>query len=165
MQDSCRSCPAFRYAGGVKGLQLATVLGVMLALLAGCGSSAPPPFSLSCSTRRLPSGFIRAVVQVRNSTGHTAPAYVYGPHFDNVRHIFPVSLLTPTHVVVTVSNQQRTYFGFLVGGVPHQKPAVLILRFIPPANPVSILVADRAAVHASSWDVLKNPQCVLRSRG
>lgn len=148
----------------MKSLRLILVVGPLLLVLGGCGSSAPPPFTVSCVTQRLPSGAIRANVRVKTAAGHVGQAYIYGPPFDNVRHIFPIALLRPTHVTVQVGHSSQSYVGFLVRRVAPKKPTLLTLRFLPPPHSVSILVSAAPVVHASSWSVLQNPACVLHKR-
>lgn len=131
--------------------------------LNGCDSgSSPPPFTLSCFTHRLPGGFIRANVTVTNSTGSTGTAIVYGPPFDGLRHIYPVSLLHPAYVTVIVSHSRQIYTGFAAYPVGAKHPTHLIFRFIPPPHAESLLVTTSRTVHASGWDVLKNANCVIR---
>jgi hypothetical protein len=147
----------------VKRARLAVAsLGLLLPALAGCDSGSSPPFAVSCSTQRLPSDFIRAYVTVTNQTGSTGSAIIYGPPFEGIRHIYPVSLLRPTRVVVGVAHTSQTYIGFVVYPIAPKKPAHLILRFVAPPHRESIAVTTKPIVQASSWNVLDNRKCVIR---
>jgi hypothetical protein len=115
---------------------------------------------VACSIHKLPSGFIRASVTVRNTTALPRNAIVYGPVFVLIRHVYP--LLRPSQVTVTVSHTHTAYIGFIVPRVDPKKPVHLLLRFAPPARPQPILVTDQSTIKSSSWSFLENPLCHIR---
>jgi hypothetical protein len=133
---------------------------LLLPVLAACGGDSSPPFTLTCTSHRLHSGFVRATVTVSNTTDKPATAFVYGPILDRLRHIYPP--LLPTYVAVAVSNSSRTYTAFVVPRVGPHKSAHLILRFEPPLPAGSILVTTKQTVQASDWTVLHNSDCHIR---
>ncbi|GAC1442712.1 MAG: hypothetical protein NVSMB52_00180 [Chloroflexota bacterium] len=130
-------------------------------MLAGCGSSNNPPFSLSCTTHTLRDGAIRAQVTITNSTSNSSNAIIYGPVFTLLRHFYP-STLALTQVQVEGAHGQTPYIAFLV---PHVSPTVashVILRFAPPPHPQSVLVTNNHAVQASDANALTNPNCTIK---
>jgi hypothetical protein len=134
-------------------------LSVLLFTAAGCGGSGapPPPFTLSCKTRILPSGAIRAAVTVKSNSAHAAGAILYGPALRLVTHEYP--LLSPRFVVDQSGAGQTTYIGLVVPRIKANGSAHLLLRFTRPAQPRSIFVADKPRVsHASS----QSGHCVIR---
>lgn len=135
-------------------------LGFLLPMLAGCGSSSTPVFSVSCTTHRGPSGRIRADVTVTNSTSTTANAILFGPVFLYLTHFSPF-ILRPTRVTLERSHGQTSYFAFIVPGVEPNKPSHLVLRFLPPPLAKSIAVTKVRVIHASDPNVLHNPNCLI----
>lgn len=135
--------------------------GLMLPTLIGCGSSVSDPLSVTCTSQKLPSGFVRAYVKVTNTTSNPIKAFVYGPALQWLRHYYP--FLRPTQVVVQVDHKQQTYVGFVIPHLASNSTAHLILRFEPsPKGRGSILASDTRTVQASDWTLLKNPSCVIR---
>lgn len=130
----------------------------MLPAVAGCGSDSSPPFTLTCSTHKLPSGFVRENVTITNTTGSVETAILYGQILDRLRRIYPPLLLHPNYVTVRISHSRSTYSGIAVRVAP-DKPAYLILRLEPPLPARSILVTNKRTIHASDSSVLNNPDC------
>lgn len=135
-------------------------LGALIPALAGCGSTPPPPFSLSCTTRVLASDQIRAAVDVINNTKTTGTAIIYGPIFANIQHIFPHDL-APTHVIVGNSTERGDYVAFEVQRVRAGKPSRLILRFLRPAHSESIAVTKSTNVRVNGSIEPSNPRCAI----
>lgn len=146
----------------VKILGVVATFLVLVLPLAGCGSSAPaPPFSVSCTTHRLPGGTIRAAVTVTNSTSATAGAIIYGPALYFLQQIHP--LLNPQQVVIKLPNhaQSIAYFGYTVPRVSPNKPMHVTLVFRNPPNPKSVAISTAATVQAQDLTVAENPDCTI----
>ena len=139
-------------------------VGVIVPVLAGCGSSTSPPFTLACTTHKLPTGFIRANVTVTNTTDKAGKVFVYGPALASVSHVYPAFPLSPTTVVVRVSHTQQTYIGFVIPRIAPKKAAYLILRLTPTRRAQSILVGSSRVIRAPDWSILNNPDCRIRKR-
>lgn len=132
--------------------------GILVSTATGCGSSAPPPFALSCKLQVLSAHFIRAAVTVHNNTGNHARPIIYGPALRFVTHEYP--LLSTKFVVVDSAKAQRTtYIGFVVPRIKANGTAHLLLRFLQPPRPVSVLVTG--VPHVKQAD-LQNEDCVIR---
>jgi hypothetical protein len=133
-------------------------LSVLLFTAAGCGGSSapPPPFALSCKTRFLPSGAIRAAVTVKNDSAHAAGAILYGPALRLVTHEYP--LLSPRFVIDRSGGGQTTYIGLVVPRIKAGGSAHLLLRFTRPAQPRSIFVTDKPRVNGAS---AQSGHCVI----
>lgn len=135
--------------------------GLLVPLLAGCGSSTTPALTLACTVHRLRLAD-RVQVTVTNTTGSPHRAIVYGPPLSAVQHVFPPHLLAPTTVQVTVGNQHRSYIGFLIPRVGPRRRVRALLRILPPAHLASILATTSRTVQASDWSVLDNSGCRIR---
>lgn len=135
-------------------------LGFLLPILAGCGSSGTPTFSVSCITHRGPSGRIRADVTVTNSTSSTADAILFGPVFFYLTQVTPV-VLRPTRVTLERSQGKTSYFAFTLPGVRPNKPSRLVLRFLPPPAAQPIAVTNVRVIQSSDSNVLQNPNCLI----
>jgi hypothetical protein len=144
----------------VKLLFVAAVCGAMVASLSGCGSSAPPPLAVACTTRPLKPGLIRARVTVSNMTGAALRGIVYGPALSNTRFIRP--RYRPTTVYVRVGTQRRSYVGFVIPSVGPKTPQHVLFRLARLARPQSILATPHATVHAESWDAVRNADCTVK---
>lgn len=127
-------------------------------MLSGCGSSSPP-IAVSCTTHALSTRLIQARVTVRNTTGSSHRAYVYGPALTRVRRVQPV--LRSASVVVRVAHSARSYPGWIVPRVDPNKTAHLLFRLVKPARPASIVAGTKPIVHDESWDALKNGDCTI----
>lgn len=112
---------------------------LLLFLLAGCGSTAPPPFAVTCSTIRS-GGLITAHLLVGNQTAAPGAAVVYGPALRFLRFISPV--LQPAQVVATIGTRRTIFLGYLLPRVGPKHPAHVLMRFRPPGAPVPILVTS-----------------------
>lgn len=132
-------------------------------MLAGCGSSPPPPFAVSCTTRTLASGQIRAAVNVVNNTKTAGAAIIYGPIFANIQHIFPHDL-TPTHVIVSTSTVRSDYVAFEIPRVRPGKSARVILRFLRPTHAESVAATKSTNVRVNGAIEPNNPKCVIPGR-
>jgi hypothetical protein len=144
----------------VKYLLAAAVCGIMAMVLAGCGSSAPPPLAVSCTTRVLASGLIRARVTVTNTTPTVLRAIVYGPALGNTRFIQP--RYNPTNVYVVVGKERRHFVGFVIPTVSVKTPAHILFHLARPIGPQSILVTSHTTVQADDWSALDNPSCTVK---
>jgi hypothetical protein len=149
--------PRTGYPYDVKSLFLAAVCGALATSLAGCGSSAPPSLAVSCTTRTLASGLIRARVTVTNTTPNALRAIVYGPALRNTHFIHPRH--RPTEVYVKVGNQRRSYVGFVIPSVGPRTPAHVVFQLAKLPYPQPILATAQAVVHADSWDEVSNKEC------
>jgi hypothetical protein len=136
-------------------------LAICLPALSACGSSAPPPFAVSCKTQRLPGGAFRVKATITNNTGTSGQAIIYGRALTWLRHIHPV--LTTAQVIVTAAGSSRSYIGFVAPRVKPKDPAHLLLRFASAARGTSIVATGRTRVHAADWHVLDNNDCVIRT--
>jgi hypothetical protein len=136
----------------------ATLVWVWLVVpaVAGCGSSAPPPFSLTCKLHRLPTGAVRAAVTVTNNTGNASGAIIYGPALRWVTHEYP--LLATRFVIDRTNGRQTSYIGFAVPGVKAKGARTLLLRFRPP-RPLGLLVTITPRVENAN---LQNPDCLIK---
>jgi hypothetical protein len=139
-------------------------IGVVLPLLAGCGSSSSPPFAVSCTVHRLPGGMLRASVKVTNSTARAGNAILYGPVFVNLRRFSP-PILRPIMVRVKHSQGQTTYPGFILPRVQPKKPTHLFMRFRSPPRPQPIVTTNVSIVDAGDSDPLSNPDCLIGMSG
>lgn len=144
----------------MKLLFVAAVCGAMVTSLSGCGSSAPPPLAVSCKTRSLKPGLIRAKVTISNTTGAALRGIVYGPALSNTRFIHP--RFRPTTVYVEVGTQRRSYVGFVIPSIGPKAPAHVLFRLARLRRPQSILAAPHATVHADSWDAVRNAECTVK---
>lgn len=136
-------------------------LSVFLTTVAGCGGSSapPPPFALSCKTRILPSGAIRAAMTVRSNLSRAGSAILYGPALRLVTHEYP---LMPTRFVIARSGSgQTTYIGVLVPRIKAKGSAHLLLRFMRPLQPRSVFVTDGPHVSATA---AQGGRCTIRGR-
>lgn len=146
----------------MKRLSLALLpLSVLLAAVSGCGGSSapPPPFTLSCKTRVLPSGAIRAAVTVKSNLSRRGSAILYGPALRLVTHEYP--LLATRFVIDRSGSGQTTYIGFLVPRIKAGGAAHLLLRFSRPVQTRSIFVTDGPHVSAGSAG---GGRCDIRGR-
>lgn len=160
MQEMCRFVMTVKYAGSVKRVGLgASLAGLMLFFITGCGGT-PSPFSVSCTTRSLSSGLIRASVTVTNATSAPGRAYVYGPAFNHIRHVYP-AVLFPTFVTVKGGTGSSSYPGFVVARVRPNHPAHLIFRFARVNGASSIAVSNSATIPAGSGNPLSNSGCTV----
>lgn len=138
--------------------------GLVLALtLQGCGSGSSPPFSLSCTMHRLPSGVIQAAVTVSNNTNAAGDAYIYGPaFFPWLREVHPV--LNPIEVVVRPSHGQPvTFFGYAVPRVSPKRPSRVVLVFRPPASPKAIDVTATRTIQTDDLSTVNSSDCSVSS--
>lgn len=136
-------------------------MGILLPMVAGCGSSAGS-FGISCTVHRLGPRVLQARATVTNGTSRTTNVIIYGPALLSLHHFAPVTL-RPTQVVVTTGHAKTSYFGLIVPNVSPDHPAHLRLQFGPPPHPESIWADDKrrlAAAGASS-----SSTCVIRRRG
>ncbi len=144
----------------MKLLYVAAVCGAMATSLSGCGSSAPPPLAVACTTRPLASGLIRARVTISNTTGTALRGIVYGPALSNTHFIQP--RYRPTTVYVQVGTQRRSYVGFVIPSVGPKAPTRVLFRLARLRRPQSILATSHATVHADSWDAVRNADCTVK---
>lgn len=144
----------------MKVLFVAAVCGAIATSLSGCGSSAPPPLAVACTTHPLKAGLIRARVTVSNMTGTALRGIVYGPALSNTRFIRP--RYRPTTVYVEVGTQRRSYVGFVIPSVGPKTPQHVLFRLARLPRPRSILASPRATVHADSWDAVRNADCTVK---
>lgn len=159
---SVRDLRRLQYSEDVKRVYLTMAcLAIVLPALSACGSSAPPPFAVSCKTHQLTSGAYRVKVTITNNTSKAGRAIIYGRALTWLRHIQPV--LTTAQVIVTAAGSRRSYIGFVVPGVKSKDPAHLLLRFAPAARGTSIVATGRPNVQAADWHVLDNNDCVIRT--
>jgi hypothetical protein len=134
-------------------------LSVLLSTLAGCGgSSAPPsPFALSCKTRILPSGAVRAALSVHSNMSHAGSAILYGQALRLVTHEYP--LLSTRFVIERSGGAQTTYIGFLVPRIKANGTAHLLLRFRRPTQSRVVYVTNGPHVTGAST---QNGRCVIK---
>lgn len=131
-------------------------------MLAGCGSSASPPFAVSCTVRHLPGALIRATATITNSTTTTGNAIIYGPVLFYLHQFSPV-VLQPARVTVRdKSGRSTAYLAFAVPHVRPGKPTHLVLTFLHPPRPGSIAVTATRAVRNSGSNAVDNPACVIK---
>jgi hypothetical protein len=124
------------------------MVGIVLAALSGCGSSTPPPpFSLSCVTRVLPSGALRVAITVKRTTSGTQKAILYGPALRSMTHEYP--LVRTRFVNDRTGKLQTTYIGLIVPRFTKKGTSYLLLRFSPPARSHRLYVTDTATVKES----------------
>jgi hypothetical protein len=145
---------------GVKGRCLAGILWLAASsLLAGCGSQDAAAFAVRCAIHRLPSGLFRVNVAVKNTTGSAQSIVFYGPPLNQMRHIYPV--LDPAYVTVTVAGHVRRFVGFRLPRVPSNRSVHVLVRLAPPLHGQSIVATSQQTVHAASWQVLHNSDCMV----
>ncbi len=124
------------------------IMGVVLAAVAGCGSSTPPPpFTLNCATRALPSGALRVSITVERTTSNVRDAILYGPALRLVTHEYP--LLRTRFVNDRTGNVQNTYIGLVVPRFNKKGLSYLLLRFTVPEQPRRLYVTDNATVRTA----------------
>jgi hypothetical protein len=146
----------------VKPGRLALVLiGPLLPLLAGCGSSSSPPYAVSCTARPFLAHRVLATVKVTNNSSQAGNPILYGPVFSNLTLVLP-PVLKPVMVHVALSSGQTTYPGFVVPKLAASHSTQLIMRFTPPSQPEPIVVTDTASVQATGSDALSNPDCMVK---
>jgi hypothetical protein len=144
----------------VKVLFLAAVCGTLTASLAGCGSSAPPPLAIACTTRPLTSGLVRTRVTVSNTTQSALRAIVYGPALAHARFIRP--RYRPTNVYVEVGKERRPYVGFVIPSVGTKHPAHIEFHLAGLAKPQPILASVHSVVQADDWDSVLGSGCSVK---
>lgn len=136
---------------------------VLLSTVAGCGGSnaSPPlpPFSLTCKTRLLASGAVRAAVTVTSNASRAGSAILYGPVLRLVTHEYP--LLSTRFVIERRNGRQTSEIGFLVPRIKANGTAHLLLRFTRPTQSQTVLVTDGPHVTGTS---LPSNGCVIRGR-
>lgn len=134
---------------------------VLLAAVAGCGGSSapPPPFTLTCKTRLLPSGAIRAAVTVKSAGSQPGHAILYGPALRLVTHEYP--LLSTRFVVDRHGGSQTTYIGLVVPRVKANGAAHLLLRFTRPTGTRSFYVTNGPHVSGSA---AQSGSCTIKGR-
>jgi hypothetical protein len=148
------------YSGDVGRIRRASLgLGILLAL-AGCGSSTAPVLTVSCSTRALPSGAIRARVIVTNVSSSERSGVIYGPALSRLTHIYPV--LRQAQVLLVLPHQRRTFIGYALPTIRPKKSRRLLMRFAPGSNAGSLVVTDARTIHAGSRTVLTNRKCMIK---
>jgi hypothetical protein len=134
-------------------------LGLLAAVLVGCGSSSPPSLMLSCSQHRLPSGALRIAAKVRNNTQARQDALLFGSALAYVTHEYPA--LTTRQVTVKAAGKSSPHIALLVPHIKAGGVARILLRFTPPPHPASLGVAIPSLRHAAT---LSGPTCLVARR-
>lgn len=135
---------------------------VCLPALAGCGSSPTPPLTLSCKTRRMPNGLVRAAVTVTNTTSTGRKAVIFGPALDWLRYVHPA--LLPAVEVVTLKPTSRSFTALVVPHVRANKSVHLVLHFAPPrrTSHATVGVAPTTHMSVTSWKDIDNADCSIQ---
>ncbi len=150
------------YSGDVGRIRRASLgLGILLAF-AGCGSRTAPVLTVSCHTRALPSGAIRARIIVANVSSSARSGEIYGPALSRLTHIYPV--LRQTQVVVVFPAHRQTFIGYVLPTIRPKKSARLLMRFAPGPHAGSLVVTDTRTIHATSRSILTNPKCLIAAK-
>ncbi len=131
-------------------------LGLLAALLAGCGSSTPPSLVLSCSRHKLPSGALRIAARVRNSAHARQDALLFGSALSYVTHEYPA--LTTRQVMVNTAGKSSPYIALLVPRIKAGGVARILLRFKSPPHSATLGVAIPAHRHGAT---LSGPTCLV----
>jgi hypothetical protein len=143
----------------VKHVGALALVGVMFLPLAGCGSAKPPALSVSCVTRNLPSGLLRATLTITNTTPAAQRALIYGPALRWIRHVYPV--LVPHEVAVIQGGHRASYVGLIVPRVGANGNRKILLRLAGTAHRLPIAVSGTGVVQAGDTHPLQDSPCQI----
>jgi hypothetical protein len=134
-------------------------LGLLAAVVAGCGSSSPPTLVLSCVPHALPSGALRISAKVKNTTKARRDALLFGSALGYVTHVYPV--LKTRQVVVRASGKSSPSIALLIPGIKAGGVVRVLLRLAAHRPAASLGVAAPSHTNGA---VSSGSACRIRRR-